>query len=150
MYKKSGKIIYTCLLPLIRRLIKNTKRAYVILENEGSVLVVRNWLGRQKWEAAGGGLKKLETPKLAARRELKEELGIGLSASSLALLSRGRWASDMLGFEYWIFHVNCKTKPELKIQTKEVLEAKWMSLSKLDRFDISKEIKDALRTLEQK
>jgi 8-oxo-dGTP pyrophosphatase MutT (NUDIX family) len=58
-----------------------TKRGVkcVVTRGDGAVLLVRHTYGRtRQWELPGGGVKRREAPRDAARRELREELGVEL------------------------------------------------------------------------
>ena len=47
------------------------------------ILLVRNWLGSQRWTLPGGGLQRGEAVADAARRELAEELGLNVAAKAV-------------------------------------------------------------------
>jgi 8-oxo-dGTP pyrophosphatase MutT (NUDIX family) len=52
-----------------------------ILRDGDQVLFVRHTYGRRgSWELPGGGLRRREAPEAAVRREMREELGIELTA----------------------------------------------------------------------
>lgn len=83
-----GKIAYRIIspamlyLPIFRR---PRTRVAVILNNR-EILLVKNWLGYQRWTLPGGGMKRNETPAEAAVRELKEETGLLLDPHDLTFL----------------------------------------------------------------
>jgi 8-oxo-dGTP pyrophosphatase MutT (NUDIX family) len=55
-----------------------------LLVNDGRILLVRHTYGDRAWDLPGGMLKRHEQPLTAARREMREELGIeGASWTSL-------------------------------------------------------------------
>jgi 8-oxo-dGTP pyrophosphatase MutT (NUDIX family) len=47
-----------------------------VLTDEDRVLLVRHTYGRADWDLPGGSIKRREPPRSAARREMREELGI--------------------------------------------------------------------------
>ncbi|MGA2925114.1 MAG: NUDIX domain-containing protein [Solirubrobacteraceae bacterium] len=47
-----------------------------LLTDGDRVLLVRHTYGPHEWEVPGGGIKRREPPSSAARREMREELGI--------------------------------------------------------------------------
>jgi len=50
-----------------------------LVEFEGRVLLIRNPYGPMKWDLPGGGVHRGESPEAAARREVREEVGISLA-----------------------------------------------------------------------
>ena len=49
-----------------------------VLTDQDRVLLVRHSYGPRQWELPGGGIKRHELPSGAARREMREELGIDI------------------------------------------------------------------------
>jgi 8-oxo-dGTP pyrophosphatase MutT (NUDIX family) len=47
-----------------------------LLVHDGRILLVRHTYGDRAWDLPGGALKRREEPLAAARREMREELGI--------------------------------------------------------------------------
>src|SRR5579862_497483 len=103
VFNFAGRLAYQLSLPVIRAVISRTRRAYILLVSEDKVLVVKGWLGRQKWQLPGGGVKKGEDDKLALIRELAEETGIDVSASKLTLVASGNWKTDRLAHRYKVY-----------------------------------------------
>ncbi len=82
--------LYCILRPAIRLLAPRTVRARVVIYDfNGRVLLIRNRFGSRRWTLPGGGIKRSESPKQAAIREVREELGLNLStlATGIDLLS---------------------------------------------------------------
>ena len=50
-----------------------------LVEFEGRVLLIRNPYGAMKWDLPGGGVRRGERPEDAARREVREEVGVSLA-----------------------------------------------------------------------
>ena len=46
LYKNLGLLLYPLLLPIMRMVIKRTKRVYVIVVTDDGVLLIKNWLAR--------------------------------------------------------------------------------------------------------
>ena len=126
-YKKLGNILYILLLPFIRILIKKTTRAYVAIEHEGRVLLIKNWLARDTWRFPGGGLRKEESPRQAVAREVKEELRIIIDPSKLVEVHTGIHQVDNLGFKYHLFLYHISIFPRLLVDGYEVTETSWVS-----------------------
>jgi 8-oxo-dGTP pyrophosphatase MutT (NUDIX family) len=130
----------------MRLIIRRTSRAYLILEYKNDVLLVKNWLSRQKWQLPGGGIGRNENPKSAILRELNEELGIQITnTDKLKFVTRGRWKSDNLRHEYYIFTIKLSTKPKFSNRALEIIEAKWINRNQLKYNSSDKELLEALR-----
>ena len=56
----------------------NSRGVVVLLLHHGKVLLVRHSYSARRWTLPGGSLKRGETPERAARREVREEVGITL------------------------------------------------------------------------
>lgn len=135
------------MLPMLRIAIKRTDRAYVLIDYEGKVLVVQNWLGRQKWQFPGGGIKSGEDPKSAGVREVREELDISLDSSKLKLLKEGFWKTDNLGFHYYVFRTHCQNKPKPANHSLEIINASWFSPEQLIELNIPFEVLELITKL---
>ena len=103
-----------------------------ILGNDGRVLIQRRSFSKPlmpgEWAAIGGSAVSGETAVAAARRELAEEMGIEVEEQDLKLIKEMVRKNSILN----VFLV-CRTTPdsELKLQTEEVSEAKWVHRNKL-------------------
>ena len=58
----------------------HTQGVKCLVQSGGKILLVRHTYGRGHWTLPGGGLKRAEALETAARREVREELGIALSS----------------------------------------------------------------------
>ncbi len=101
-----------------------------VLRRRGEVLLVRHTYGRRRseWDLPGGGVKRREEPREAARREAREELGVDIDqwqflGDLFARIDRKRdrlwcFASDVNGLD-------------LDLERAEIAEAKWFSQQEL-------------------
>lgn len=106
--------------------------ARVIVEHDGTYLVVRPWLGSGAWLLPGGGIWRGEPLAEAAARELNEETGIAIDPDDLVLLGEfrcqhGRW----LASHDYIFWCNPLNVGQVKLRGLENTEAAWQPFGKL-------------------
>ncbi len=125
-----GKIIYLVGFPFILLIIRNSNRVYGAIIFDNKLLVTKNFLGLQKdWRLPGGGLKKNESKTAGLIRELQEEVGIDIKEEHCSLLISDK--KHRKNFYYSIFVCHLKSIPSLKIDHKEILEAKFISINTL-------------------
>jgi len=123
--------------------LRRISRSRVIVQNErGEVLLVKSWVGTQTWELPGGAPRRGESPEAAARRELREEVGIDVPAGRLKA-----HATFYGGYEAVIFSV--KTKKEPTPNRREIVGIQWADPKKLPG-DTSALTRLALRKLSKK
>ena len=82
LYASLGRLAYGTVRPLLRVYItpKHHRVRVLLLNDHNEVLLVRSWLGHQRWTLPGGGIRRSESPRQAAIREVEEETGIALQA----------------------------------------------------------------------
>ena len=140
-----GKIVYFFGYPLFRVLIKNTTRAYVIVIVGDEILLTKNWLGFQKkWRLPGGGVHAGEEPKIAAQRELREEIGLQTNEQNLVAIQEIPFRSKF-NYDYYLFTLNLPAKPKLTVDNKEILIAEFVALHNLSKMNISEEVANFVR-----
>lgn len=139
-----GKLAYAISLPLLRISLRKSQRAYVLIRHNDEVLALKSWLGRDEWQLPGGGIKSYETPKLAAIREVWEEVGVELSPEELKIKTSGKWETDNLGHFYIIFEAYLNEKAPLQLHALEIRTAKWLKDAEIIKKTPS-EIKSALQ-----
>jgi 8-oxo-dGTP pyrophosphatase MutT (NUDIX family) len=84
-----------------------------------------------EWAATGGSAIYGETPFQAAKRELKEELGIVANKGNSELVGMLKRIDSFTSI--WIVHVDVEIK-DLKLQKEEVAEAKWVTVEQLTQM----------------
>ena len=116
--------LMTVIFRLYNRIFKTVRPRVLIATDGGEVLLVRSWTGHQGWELPGGGKGRHESSERAAKREVKEELGIDLSAYSLEYVET--IATD--GYEAPVFRVIVGRPLPLKPHKWELSGATWRSI----------------------
>lgn len=105
-----------------------------MVENGGKYLLIRNSYGKHGWTFPGGGIKRHELPEDAAKREVKEELGIELSDVEKIgeYESRLEYKRDIV----YCFHAKVSGDQIIR-KSDEVSEAEWFAPDKIPEFQSS-------------
>ena len=100
-----------------------TRGVKCILRDGDFVLFVRHAYGRRHaWEIPGGGLRRGEAPEAAVRREMREELGIGLA--DLREAGRVEVTGSRKRTLLHCFEAR-PDAPRLRLAAAEIAEARW-------------------------
>jgi len=99
--------------------------ALVAVWVEDRVLVLRQSY-RVHLNLPGGGVGDGETPEFAARRELREEVGLELAPGALRVAWEGESFWDWRRDYVTIFEASMDTLPELAPDGREVIEARFI------------------------
>jgi mutator protein MutT len=102
--------------------------AAVIIEHQGSVLLIRTSYGDRRWNFPGGGIKQGEAPADAAKREVGEEVGIKLS--HVQLLGDFYWTKEYKRNTAYVFYARVESG-YCKIDGREISEAAWFPKNNL-------------------
>jgi ADP-ribose pyrophosphatase YjhB (NUDIX family) len=102
----------------------HTRGALVMVWNRGQLLLIRNSYVSY-YSLPGGYLRRHETSRQAAIRELFEEIGVRTSEAELELVLSeiNEWEGKKDGIE--IFSLEVAERPEVHIDQREVIEAAW-------------------------
>ncbi len=102
--------------------------------HDGAVVAV--WLGgrvlavQQSYRAnpswSGGGIRRGEEPREAARRELREELGLEVAPDDLVLAREMVVDWDFRRDHVRIFELHLRTGPVLRIDNREIVAARFV------------------------
>lgn len=126
IYTIIGRTLFIILLPLVRIVIRRTERVYVSVTCNGEYLLIKNWLARDTWRLPGGGLRRGESYKTAAIREIHEELGVELRVTDVRYLGKSVATTDKLGFGYELFTAEIPSKTAVTTYQLEITELTWM------------------------
>ncbi|MDX1766173.1 MAG: NUDIX hydrolase [Candidatus Saccharimonadales bacterium] len=115
----------------------------VIINDVGEILLIhRNTPGRKQWELPGGKIQEGEVPEIAAKRELKEELGVEVVIKSK--IGEAEFTEDGSEFHYtWYQSEVGSGEPTLmedKFDDWQYLDVK--ALTELD--DLSENVKNLI------
>lgn len=122
--------LHRAILPLAHRLRHAWRRwrrtpiagvSVVITNLGGDVLLLKHSYGPDVWALPGGGLKPGEDPLLAARREVREELGVELP--SIALFATLEEVISRSPHTAYLFAATCDQRP--KPDRREIVEARF-------------------------
>lgn len=131
LFEKSA---YILAYPLTFLVMNNSHRTRVIVYCQGEVLVLRTRLNLGDWMLPGGGIKRNETAKTAAARELREETGIFVEQSALRKVGEKEVVNRKIKLRLTFFALKLDTKPALNLHKTEISAAKWARLSRLQKI----------------
>lgn len=99
--------------------------------HDGKILLVRQSYGGGGWTYPGGFLNKNEVPETGLRREAYEETGLVLSRVKLL----EKTPDTRKGHNVTIYRFYAEVEaPEVKIDQVEIVEARWVPISKIGEF----------------
>jgi 8-oxo-dGTP diphosphatase len=124
------QLAYVCAYRLMRTYWKvthpTTHGTLVALWNQGEVLLVRNSYV-PFYSIPGGYLRRGETARMAALRELSEEVGIAAAADDLRLELEATHEWEGKRDHVQIFGLELDVRPSIAVDHREVIEAGWWS-----------------------
>lgn len=108
----------------------------VAVWHDGHVLLVRNSYRRGE-NFPAGGVKRTETPRQAALRELREEVGIAASSESLRRVgefpTRWEFKRDLCT----VFELELDARPDVRVDRREVVWASFAAAEEALAADLS-------------
>lgn len=131
--------------PLRWVLLSRRVRAYVVIEHDARVLLVRNWLGKGEWSFPGGGSRANESALQAVLRETEEEIGVTLEPARVRFLREGFRKDGIGGKHYALFHAVLEDKPQIRRAPAEITDAEWVPITSVHELPLCYE---ALRAFE--
>jgi 8-oxo-dGTP pyrophosphatase MutT (NUDIX family) len=106
----------------------HTRGAAVALWHDGKVLLVRTSY-RNCYSLPGGFVRRGEPPLQAARRELREELGIDLPEQTLRHAWHGTILFESRQDTIDIWEASMDSRPAVHVAGREIVWADWMAPS---------------------
>jgi 8-oxo-dGTP diphosphatase len=118
--------------------------AQVAIWVDGSLLLTRSSY-RTDWNLPGGGIERGEHPEAAARRELAEEIGV----TGIELIAKGSASGlwDGRRDRVWFFEARPDRLPELRLDNREIIEARLVSRNELGELAITGPVAAYLRDI---
>lgn len=99
---------------------------FVALHHAGKILLVRQSY-QPLWTMPGGSIRAGESPASAAVRELREEVGVEMRASDLEVEMAVTHDYLARRDEVQFFALHYAALPDIRIDEREVIEARWLS-----------------------
>ena len=143
----AGRILFWLTWPAVWLYLGRSQRVRVVILCGDELLLNQNWLCNGKWSLPGGGRKGQETALQTARRELHEELGLDIPASSLKSLGGHQLRNSWPSFRYELLITKVGTKPLLQLGFPAITAAQWLRPTKLSVTNTKPEVLPALREL---
>lgn len=128
-----GRLLFYLLWPAIWFYAPLRTRASVILVAGDDVLLVKNWFSSGAWQLPGGGVKIAEDPKVAAKREIQEELSLNLDQKELKDVYKESKVVNQFGLltRQMFYAAILKNRPDLLL-SKEIISYKWVNKNSPD------------------
>jgi len=99
--------------------------AVVAVWLDGRILAVRqSYRSNPSWP--GGGIRRGEAPREAARRELREELGLEVAPDDLVLAREMVVDWDFRRDRVRVFELHLRAEPALRIDNREIVAARFV------------------------
>lgn len=109
-------------------------RVRVVIVNElGELLLVREVIDPQHWSLPGGGVARRESPVAAARREVREELGLDIATDRFdekgsVVASRDGARYDLIYFVLTVTSAEARTVRASRFEIRELYWTKAINL----------------------
>jgi 8-oxo-dGTP pyrophosphatase MutT (NUDIX family) len=92
----------------------------------------------------GGGIKRGESPVDAAIREASEEIGLELTPAALRPVGIVEHSPDYPRDEGYFFEVQLESRPGIRIDNREIVEARFVTLADAPSFAMAQPFRDYL------
>ncbi len=136
-YQKIGIFLHFFLKPLIYLVLNKSTRVRGLVFYQDQILLTKTWLSNGKWSLPGGGMKSQEDFIQTALREIQEETGVKLKASSLVALPDYRQKYLNFYIIQKVFKVYLKERPAILRQPYEISDIGWIKIKELNKGNTS-------------
>jgi ADP-ribose pyrophosphatase YjhB (NUDIX family) len=123
-----------------------TRGVVIAIRHKDTVLIIKNSYYHQ-FALPGGYVKRHETPRTAAVRELQEEVGLKIAPKRLRLIHQGKaqvqHKREILAF----FEANFSSRPLIRIDNREVVWAAFIPLANALSMNLSPAVRGCLNKL---
>lgn len=131
LWKRLGTMVFWAGIPFLYVYLRSNRRTRVFLVSEGCVLLVKPWMGIDRWMSPGGGLHKDEAPAEGAVREIQEETGVIVMPYTLQHVGSASFRKYGLRYEYEQFVCQLPARVNIRPQRAEILEVTWLPLDQI-------------------
>jgi 8-oxo-dGTP diphosphatase len=122
----------------------HTKGALVAVWHDGEILLVKNSYRRQ-YTLPGGYVRRLETPREAAVRELAEEVGIEIHPADVVIAYAGRLPFEHRDDQVTILELEVEDRPAFTVDDREVVWAGFARPEEVLRWPLLPHLRAYLR-----
>ena len=141
------RLLYRCAYQVMQcywRLFRQaTHGVQILLWVDDSVLLIRNSY-RAGYTFPGGHINHNETTLQAAVRELQEEVGITVSSNQLQKTQDITYFRNGVACSETLFNCQLEKMPEVLIDNREVIEAKFASITEAKSLHLQKSAQEYL------
>lgn len=117
--------------------------ALVGVHHAGRVLMLRQSY-QPRWTFPGGGIEAGERAEDAAVRELREEIGLDVEVGELRASIAPSYVFSGRRDTVQFFRLDCDREPTLVLDQREIVEARWFTLTDARRLPIAPHLRDYL------
>jgi 8-oxo-dGTP diphosphatase len=110
--------------------------ALVAIWHDGEILVLRSSY-REGWSLPGGGIARGESAREAAVRELREEIGLAVPASSLREAQTLELVWEHRSDHTTIFELTLAERPILRLDNREIVAAAFLAPAAIDLDEVA-------------